>query len=366
MAKQRVSQSRLPWTTLEEALRVATAIHREFAGQPTAPLSLAQAVGIKPSSSNWRTLTGTAVAYGLTTGAYNTEAIGLTELGRRIVAPRREDGDERVAMAEAALNPSVPGDFARKYDQNKFPRDDIASTVLRDEFDVPADRIESTVRLIVENMRYADLLEEIQGDWYVNLARPEGARPAAATPPAAAAAADMAEMTDGKTDDTENDSSEGAFPRPPGQAALQRNVFVSHGDNRAVVEQVRQLLELGGFEPVIAVEQETEAIPVPEKVFSAMRQCAAAIICVTADQGEGPDDGGYFSVNENVLIEIGAAWVLYDRRVILLWDKRVRVPSNLQGLYRCEFEGEELSWTAGTKLQKALIAFKRGAAPDEA
>jgi predicted nucleotide-binding protein len=66
-----------------------------------------------------------------------------------------------------------------------------------------------------------------------------------------------------------------------------------------------------------------------------------------------------YVLNENVLIEIGAAFVLYERRVVLVWDKRLPVPSNLQGLYRCEFEGDEMSWSAGMKLMKAIQGFKR-------
>jgi len=58
------------------------------------------------------------------------------------------------------------------------------------------------------------------------------------------------------------------------------------------------------------------------------------------------------------LIEIGAAFVLYEKRVILMWDKRVPVPSNLQGLYRCEFEGNELSWMVGMKLMEAIKKLK--------
>ncbi len=92
-----------------------------------------------------------------------------------------------------------------------------------------------------------------------------------------------------------------------------------------------------------------------------MSRSDAAIICVTAD-AEQERDNGYF-VNPNVLIEIGAAYVRYDKRLVLLWDRRVEVPSNLQGLYRCEFEGNELSWKTGTKLQKALIAIKKGQVP---
>ena len=117
-------------------------------------------------------------------------------------------------------------------------------------------------------------------------------------------------------------------------------------------------LRLADIEPEVAVEEETTAIPVPEKVMNAMRRCQAGIIAVTVDEDRKDEDGNY-TLNENVLIEIGSAFVLYDQRVVLVWDKRLKVPSNLQGLYRCEFEGDELSWSAGMKLMKAIQGFKK-------
>jgi len=123
------------------------------------------------------------------------------------------------------------------------------------------------------------------------------------------------------------------------------------------------MLDLADLEYEVAVEEESTAIPVPEKVLDAMRRCHAAVVCVTADEKTIRQDGS-FAVNENVLIEIGAAFVLYDKKVILIWDKRIPVPSNLQGLYRCEFEGDDLSWSSGMKLMKAVNQFKRsGTAP---
>lgn len=135
------------------------------------------------------------------------------------------------------------------------------------------------------------------------------------------------------------------------------SIFISHGKNMEIVDQIKTMLELADLAYEIAEEEETSAIPVPEKVFSAMRKCAAAVICVTADESERRSDGTY-GVNQNVLIEIGAAFVLYDKKVILVWDKNVIVPSNLQGLYRCEFSGNELSWSTGMKLMKAVAKFK--------
>ena len=88
-----------------------------------------------------------------------------------------------------------------------------------------------------------------------------------------------------------------------------------------------------------------------------LRNCNAAVICVTPDENEKRDNGTY-GINQNVLIEIGAAFVLYDKKVVLIWEKSVAVPSNLQGLYRCEFDGNELSWSAGMRLMKAVSNFK--------
>jgi len=116
-------------------------------------------------------------------------------------------------------------------------------------------------------------------------------------------------------------------------------------------------LDFGQFVPVVAEEEETAAIPVPDKVLAAMRRCGSAVINVSADDPERRPDGT-FGINQNVLIEIGVAFALYDRRVVLVVDKRVGVPSNLQGLYRCEYEGDELGWNAGMKLQKALANFR--------
>lgn len=134
-------------------------------------------------------------------------------------------------------------------------------------------------------------------------------------------------------------------------------VFITHGKNLELVSQVEAILQLAEIDYEVAIKEETTAIPVPEKVFGAMRRCTAGVIIVSQEQVHG--DSGAVQINPNVLIEIGAAFVLYDRRVVLLWEKGIQVPSNLQGLYRCEFERKELGWAEGMKLMKALKAFRK-------
>jgi CAP12/Pycsar effector protein, TIR domain len=146
-------------------------------------------------------------------------------------------------------------------------------------------------------------------------------------------------------------------------AAQRVRIFISHGGDMEMVEQVQTMLGLADMDGEVAEKEETTAIPVPEKVFAAMRRCNAGIIVVAVDE-TNKDDKGKYALNDNVLIEIGAAFVLYDRRVVLLWDKRLQVPSNLQGLYRCEYEGNELSWGAGMKLMRAIQKFKVPEAAD--
>jgi predicted nucleotide-binding protein len=151
--------------------------------------------------------------------------------------------------------------------------------------------------------------------------------------------------------------------QPPAPPALHKpseqfQVFISHGKNMEIVDQVQTMLEMADIKGEVAETEETTAIPVPEKVFNAMRRCKAGIIVVCVEES-GKDAKGNYSINDNVLIEIGAAFVLYDKKVVLVWDKRLPIPSNLQGLYRCEYEGNELSWGAGMKLMKAIKEFRK-------
>ena len=136
-------------------------------------------------------------------------------------------------------------------------------------------------------------------------------------------------------------------------------VFITHGRNRKILDQVKELVAFGKFEPVVAQERETAAKPVPYKVMDDMRDCQAAVIHVGVDGMLFDKDGNEVpQINENVLIEIGAAMALYGLNFILLVEDGVRLPSNLQGLYECRYSGDELNMTATMKLLKAFNEFK--------
>jgi len=91
-----ISQADVPKHSMEEVMGLAKALYENFNGD-SAPHELANAMSISPTSSAWQSITGAAVAYGLTDGAYNASRIKLTDLGWRIVAPQ-EEGDDRKAI----------------------------------------------------------------------------------------------------------------------------------------------------------------------------------------------------------------------------------------------------------------------------
>ena len=135
-------------------------------------------------------------------------------------------------------------------------------------------------------------------------------------------------------------------------------VFLTHGKNLKILDQVKEIVMFGKFEPVVAMEHETAAKPVPQKVLDDMKKCDAAVIHVSAERHLFDEDGNEVHlVNENELIEIGAAMALYGGRSVLLVEEGVRLPSNLHGLYECRYQGSELNMEATMKLLKAFNEF---------
>lgn len=160
-----------------------------------------------------------------------------------------------------------------------------------------------------------------------------------------------------KSDDAEDQISV-LRDHKPVEPARGNRVFITHGKNLKILDQVKQIVMYGKFEPVVAMEHETLAKPVPQKVMDEMRTCDAAVINVTTEQLLLDGDGNEVQkINENVLIEIGAAMALYGDRFILLVEEGVMLPSNLQGLYECRYQGSELNMPATMKLLEAFNEF---------
>lgn len=165
--KKRVNQTDFPQFSLEAVLSIPRTICEHYAGHPTRPIDIAEALNRSPSSSDWRYVTGAAVAYGLTIGGYNAKQIGITELGKRIVAPTQAS-DDISAMREAVMKPSIMKAFYERYDNSKFPDDNIAGNVLVS-LGLPKERVPVAVRILRENAQQAQILKQVAGSSYVDI-----------------------------------------------------------------------------------------------------------------------------------------------------------------------------------------------------
>jgi hypothetical protein len=342
-----ISQSDIPKLTLSETIRLAQCLYDDFAGKAAPPHQLAMSADISPTSSNFRDICGASIAYGLTEGGYNSQEISLSQLGKRVVAPTSE-GDDVKAKVEATLRPKIIQDFFTRYNRAKLPSDRIALNVLQD-MGVPQKRLGNVFEIIKRNGEYVGIIHQTKTGPYI--------------------AVDTPMPSDTDAADSQEPAENG---KPPGEGVLDgiqegetstetkknNKVFISHGKNHKIVEQIKEILTFGKFSPVVSIERESLAVPVPDKVFEDMRSCAAGVINV-AKEGEflDPEGNRVIRLNENVLIEIGAAIALYKKNFVLLVEKGVELPSNLQGLYRCEYEGDKLDYDATIKLLKTFNEF---------
>lgn len=349
-----------PKFSLVEALKLAESIRDNNAGQPYNRVDLAASLETSPESSSFRTLITASGRYGLTEGGYQAERIALTGLGRSIVSPT-SDEEKAAGLLRALYNVDFYKSFFSKYQNHRLPRKDLLLNTLEREFKIPAADREQCYELLIKNATELGLLKDVSGTAYVRF-----------DPPSLSAgdkASDVSNSDEGEerrehatqsltppaVDPAASETV--AYPLSDAATTHKPRIFISHSKNAKILGQIKSNLEFGGFSYKVAIETETTAIPIPEKIFGMMRECNCAIVNVSADETERHEDGS-FGINANVLVEIGAAFLAYNQRVILLVDKRLALPSNLQGLYRCEYQGDELDSGAVTRLQKGLLQFR--------
>lgn len=363
-----MSQEDIPSYDLEEALLVAKALLQEYGGHAAAPLDVAAAMDLTPTSGKFRMLCGASIAYGLTTGGYNAGQIAPTNLARQIIEPQEENADLS-GKREAIMKPRILREFLSKYSGSPLPREDIGINVLKG-MNVPADRAKPVWDMVLSAADSVGFLQTIKDRKYVNLGGTKPPEPPAATHDDNDTATSPEEQIK-ELVKTVHEPEAAAVAHESRRPALQndsrlRRVFITHGKNTSFIEPIKELLGFGELIPVVSVQKESVAQPVPDKVMNDMRGCGAAIIHVDGETKLlNADAKEHTVINSNVLIEIGAAMALYGRRFILLVRDGVKLPSNLQGLYEVRYQGEALDGAVTIRLLKAINEMKAVTLPSD-
>jgi len=346
--KRKYATMAFPKNTLKDALRIAQSIHDNNADEPYDRLDLAKSLGFSPGGSIFRTLISSSRRFGLTKGGYVADKISITQLGKSIVSPKSEQ-EKAESLKQSLLRVNLYKNFFSRFDGHKLPKPEYLQNTLNRDFGIPVSDCGECYDMIIKNAKELGVIVAIKEKEYLKMSELVPVMPKKIKEKEEEEEEEE-EITGKEEEEMEEEEEEKRVEKP--------QVFISHSKNKKIVNQIKQILDFGQFEYVIAEERETTAIPIPEKVFGLMRGCDCAIINASADEQEKREDGTY-GINQNVLIEIGAAFLMYNKKVILLVDKRIELPSNLQGLYRCEYEGDELTFNTAMKLQKALSEFRK-------
>lgn len=120
-------------------------------------------------------------------------------------------------------------------------------------------------------------------------------------------------------------------------------VFISHSMALGLVKHITNGLELADleFERVDRAEQWSI-----DKTLAVIKRCEAGVIVITDEV-----------IDELLLIQIGAAMVQFERRLLLVMKKGLSLPLEIGGVQRIEVE-DQITWEMGLELMRALKRLK--------
>jgi len=150
-----------PKHAVSECIRIPQAILDQNAGKECTDREAAGFAGVGYTGG-----IGVEISSALKYGLLERPApkrVKPTDLIRRIVRPQKPN-DKIEAMREALLHAPVISDVYKHYRGENLPDDSsfLANTA-RDSFNVPPDRLTDFVRVFVQTLKDADLLEDVEG-----------------------------------------------------------------------------------------------------------------------------------------------------------------------------------------------------------
>ena len=347
-----------PKHSLEASLVVAQKIQDEMGGKPMNRLLLADALGLSPSSSNFREILSSSYKYGLTEGTEKADEISLTPIGESATG---QDATKRLtALRTAALRSQVFGQFFRDYGNKRIPSAEMLPKVLHTTYKVPKDLTSECATLIDANGRFVEIIRDIGGSPHILL---EGE---VAKLGKADAAVDAKNHGDDGSEEHEapnaqlTPSPEASPASPPSGSQASRThkpIFVAHGKNKAPLQQLQALLTSFQIPHKVVIDEANLGRPISQKVRDTLQECGSAILIFTRDEQFTDKNGAeIWRPSENVIYELGATSYLYGDRIVIFKEKGIHFPTNFQNIGYIEFESNDIQ-ARTADLLKELIGF---------
>ncbi len=344
MPRAKGTQNRnYPNLSLREALEIPQAIQNGASGMPVTKLTLAELVDRSPAASGFRERLLASRAYGLTVGGVNADLFELTELGD--AATGADEVAQQSALRRAVLNIEPFRIFLTAYNGKKVPSATPLKEFLVHNAGVPAEWAEDCIENLLEDAEFVGFIRDLKGARYVDLSD-SGERALATSD---AAADEEAEDNGAEEPELSDGASTPQRDAPPRiEAGAPKKVFIAHGKNRVPLDQLKKMLDQFKVRYAVAVDEPHQGRPISTKVANLMRdECSSAIFIFTADElflhrDEEGETSEVWRPSENAVYELGAASILYDRRIVIFKEKRVTFPSDFSDLGYIEFEQDQL------------------------
>ncbi len=123
------------------------------------------------------------------------------------------------------------------------------------------------------------------------------------------------------------------------------------------MEQLKEILDQYKIPYKVAVDEPNQFRPISQKVADIMKECGAAILIFTADEElRGLEGDTIWRPSENVVYELGAASVLYGKKIIVFKEAAVHFPSNFRDIGYISFDKDQLAAKVND-LFREFIAF---------
>lgn len=331
-----------PNFSLEEALIIANAIQDKNAGKPMKRLLLADAIGRKPTSTDFRDLLSSSYKYGLTEGTEKADYISLTDLGSRVTKPVSAEVQIQ-SKQQAALNVDLFKQIFSHYKDAKYPSGQFFENTLEQEFKVPRQYVKELVEILRKNGEFAGFIRSISGSLMVMF---DDLSPI-----------EIEEVKELVAEETSSDQETPLVKEEPSlteQNVSPRPIFIAHGKNKKPLEQLLKILDDFKLKYKVAVNEPHSGRPIPKKIKDIMNECGSAIF-IFSKNGEETNENGETIPNLNVVFELGAASVLYGEKVVIFKEEGLKFSSDFDSLGHIPFEADKLDAQA-MLLFKELIA----------
>ncbi|MCW7471773.1 hypothetical protein [Leptospira kanakyensis] len=166
-SKATISGNDLPRVSLSECIALIQLMHDNVASGSISFDDLAILMGSSKNTTKTKYLIWGADAYGLLhkneKGEYQ-----LSETGRKIIAPTYPEEDTE-AKRKSVLTPNLLSKFFLEHNGYPIPQETFLVNKLESKYGIPRDRIEESIRLILDNGKFAKIIIEKEGKTVIAL-----------------------------------------------------------------------------------------------------------------------------------------------------------------------------------------------------